>query len=89
MTREQTPRYLSSVRAADPAFLFRDAPQFIAFLEAIDIMKSGELGPFNQKLGELCEEATLSELGDIMMTFRNNINDALEACVKIHGGSIQ
>ena len=74
-----SPRYLSGLRASDPAALFADVPEFFAFLKAVDHMKSGSMGPFAQKFGELCEEASLPELGALMIAFPDLLNEALEA----------
>lgn len=74
-----SPRYLSQLRSTDPGALFADVPEFVAFLKAVDHMKSGSMGPFAQKFGELCEEASLPELGALMTTFPDLLNDALAA----------
>lgn len=76
---QHDPRYLSQLRAADPGVLFADTPEFVAFLKAVDHMKSGDMGPFAQKFGELCDEASLPELGTLMTSFPELINDALQA----------
>jgi hypothetical protein len=76
---QHDPRYLSQLRAADPRALFDDVPEFVAFLKAVDHMKSGKMGAFAQKFGELCEEASLPELGALMTSFPELLNDALEA----------
>ena len=81
IAQEETysPRYLSELRSTDPQTLFADVPEFFAFLKAVDHMKSGSMGPFAQKFGELCEEASLPELGALMTSFPDLLNDALEA----------
>lgn len=76
---DHEPRYLSKLRSTEPGVLFADVPEFYAFLKAVDHMKSGDMGPFAQKFGELCEEASLPELGLLMTTFPELLNDALEA----------
>ena len=73
------PRYMSQLRAAEPGALFADVPEFFAFLKAVDHMKSGSMGPFAQKFGELCEEASLLELGALMTCFPDLLNEALQA----------
>ena len=79
MSHQFQPCYVSKLRAADQAALFSDTPEFVAFLKAVDHMKSGHMGPFAQKFADLCEEATLPELGILMTSFPDLLNEALQA----------
>ena len=89
MTNVNATQYLQLVRKdVKNQALFASAPEFHAFIAAVDWLRAGHAGEFGRHLGALADECSLDQLGRLMVCFAPTFNEAMIAA-QLDGVSVQ
>lgn len=89
MTNVNATQYLQIVRKdVKNQALFASAPEFHAFIAAVDWLRAGNAGEFGRHLGALADECSLDQLGRLMVCFASTFNEAMVAA-QLDGVSVQ